>query len=275
MFGQTFYFDTIRKYIILVGTLFNDIKIVRTDKDGNVVALIKVPITYSPKDKMLARVMGDPGIDKETAIVLPVIAFEMGQMKYDGSRKLNTLNRVSVKDTDKNKFAYQYGPVPYNIDFKVCIYVKNPEDGTKIIEQILPFFTPDWTTTVKLIPEVDETRDIPVILDNIKCEDKYDGDFKDRRALIWELDLTLKGYIYGPVKKGGIIKFVNTRFYLPGVADGHLQDAVGNTDPSEAVTVQPGLTANGQPTSNIALTIPYNQIEADDDFGYITQIETF
>lgn len=276
MFGQTFYFSTIRKYVILVGTLFNDIRITKEDKVGNKVSLIRVPITYGPKDKMLARVFQDPNIDRPTATMpLPMISFEMGKIKYDGSRKLHTTGRMTVRSdvpSETSKFKYQYNPVPYNIDFKVYIYAKNVEDGTKIVEQILPFFTPDWTTTVKLIPEMEVVMDIPVVLNDIAYDDSYAGDFKDRRQVVWTLDMTVKGYIYGPVKKTGIIKFANTTFYTPSVPDGELVDAVGNTAPVSRVTVQPGLTANGMPTDDINLTIPYREIEATDDYGFITII---
>lgn len=273
MFGQTFYHSLIRKYVILVGTLVNDIHITRTDKDGNTIFFLKVPVTYGPKDKMLARITQDPGIDRPTATMpLPMISFEMGQMSYDKDRKLNTIHKVSVKSDDKNKFKYQYNYVPYNIAFKIYVYAKNAEDGTKIIEQILPFFTPDWTTTVNLISEMEETKDIPVILNKVSYSDNYDKDFKERRAIIWELDLTLKGYLYGPIKKSGIIKFVNVNLYTPSVPDGKLAYAVGNTSIAEKVTVQPGLTANGQPTTNINETIPYTEISVDDDYGFITRI---
>jgi hypothetical protein len=114
--------------------------------------------------------------------------------------------------------------------------------------------------------------DIPVVLNNVSYEDKYDGEFKERRAIVWTLDLMLKGYIYGPVKKGGIIKFVDTTFYIPSVPDGELDKAVGNTKPAERVTIQPGLTVDGNPTSNINLTIPYNEIQVSDDFGFVTRI---
>jgi hypothetical protein len=274
MFGNPFYFSLLRKYVILVGTLFNNIRITRIDKDGNTTAIIKVPVTYSPKDKMLARVIQDAGVTRQTAVTpLPVISFEMGQMKYDSSRKLPTINRIAVKDTtNKSKFKYQYNPVPYNIDFKVYVYAKNAEDGTKIIEQILPFFTPDWTTTVNLIPEMEITTDIPVVLNNISYTDNYSGDLKDRRAIIWQLDVTLKGYIYGPVKSAGVIKFVKMNFYTPSVPDGTIANVVGTLPVVERVTVQPGLTANGLPTSNINETVAYTEISIDDDYGFITQI---
>ena len=114
--------------------------------------------------------------------------------------------------------------------------------------------------------------DIPVILNNIGYSDTYDGEYQKRRAIIWTLDLTLKGYIYGPVKKSGVIKFVQTNFYIPPVADGQLATVVGNTTVAEYVTVQPGLTANGQPTSNANNTVAYTLINVDDDYGYINEI---
>jgi hypothetical protein len=278
MFGKPFYFSLIRKYVILMGTLLNDIRITRTDSSGNVTSLLKVPITYAAKDKMLARVIQDPGIDRPSATTpLPMISFEMGKMAYDGTRKLNTIGKVSVKDPDDASiFKYQYNPVPYNIQFKVFVYAKNAEDGTKIIEQILPYFTPDWTTTVNLIPEVNVTMDIPIVLNNIGYSDNYDGEFEKRRAIIWELDFILKGYIYGPVKKSGIIKFIKTNFYIP--TTNTAAQGVGITPVAERVTIQPGLDANGNPinyyggpNANTG-TLPYLEIDADDDYGFITQI---
>lgn len=280
MFSTPFYHSLIRKYVILTGTLFNNIFITRADKNGTQTALIKVPITYSPKEKMLSRVIQDPELNRPSATIpLPVISFEMGRMSYDGTRKLNTVGKTVTKNsTDPNKLNYQYNPVPYNIEFKVYVYAKNAEDGTKIIEQILPYFTPDWTTTVNLIPEMNVTMDIPIVLTNIGYSDTYDGDFKERRAIIWTLDLVLKGYLFGPIKKSGIIKFINLNYYTPSVPDGSLSTAVGETPIAEKVTIQPGLYANGQPINyygqpNTSLgTLPYNEIEISDDFGFITMV---
>jgi len=271
MFSSTpFYFSTIRKYIILFGTLFNGIYISRTDKNGNVTLVERVPITYGPKDKMLARVVQDPNIDRPTATYpLPMMAFEMTGFDYDGSRKLQTINRIAVVDPDdKSKNKYQYTPVPYNINFQLSILVKNAEDGNKIVEQILPYFTPDWTTTVHLIPEMNVTMDIPVVLNRVNLEDVYEGDFKERRSMVWNLDFTLKGYLYGPVKTSKVIKFSNTEFF---VVKG---DMVANTSNPVVsyIQVQPGLTANGKPTSNSSLSIPVANIVATDDFGYVTSI---
>ena len=269
MFKQTFYFSLIRKYVSLFGTLFADIAITRNDSNGTITEFIKVPITYAPKDKMIARSQQDPNINRQTAVItLPLMSFEMTSLIYDSSRKLNTIRKTIASDAlNPNNMKYQYSPVPYNFGFRLYIAVKNAEDGTKILEQILPFFTPDWTTSVHLIPEMDITMDIPVVLNSVSHEDTYDGSFTERQQMVWTLDFTLKGYIYGPVKSGAIIKFANTVVYVPS---GNVATAIGNTSPSEFTAVQPGLTANGQPTSNIANSIDPNLITATSDFGYIT-----
>jgi hypothetical protein len=270
MFGQNFYFSTIRKYVTLFGTLFDDISIIRTDKNNTPVAVIKVPITYAPKEKMLARLQQDPNIDRPSATVpLPYMSFEMTGLKYDSSRKLNTIGRISsANNSINNKYNYQYNPVPYDIGFRLYVYVKNAEDGTKIIEQILPFFTPDFTTTLKLIPELEVKMDIPTVMNSISQDDTYDGSFTERRAIIWTLDFTMKGYIYGPVKKSPVILFANTLFYTP---KGDIKNAVNVEDYVSYVHIQPGLTANGQPTSNAELSIDPHDILATDDYGYVIE----
>lgn len=271
MLGTHFYFGSIKNYVIAFGTLFNEIYISRSDAANNQTAFMRVPLSYSSKDKMLARVIADPNIDRPTAIVLPRMSFQLTEMKYDGDRKLNTLGRSVYTTEDKNKNKYQYNPVPYNFDFNLNIYVKNAEDGTRIIEQILPFFTPDWTPTIKLIPEMNVVVDTPIILNSITSEDTYDQQFLQRRAIIWTLKFTMKAYLFGPIKEKKIIKFANTTFFIAKQQD--LYDAIGNTAPSDRVTVRPAMLANGSPTSNAAASVPLSEIDADDDFGYSVNIE--
>jgi hypothetical protein len=234
---------------------------------------MKVPITYSAKDKMLARIQQDPNIDRPTATIpLPLMTFELTSTTYDGDRKLPTINRSATKNANNSNIVnYQYNPVPYNFGFRLNILVKNAEDGTKIVEQILPFFTPDFTVTVQLIPQMNELKDIPVILNSISHEDTYSGDLKERQTLTWTLDFTLKGYLYGPIKTSKIIKYANVYFYTPSVPDGQLVAAVGNTANVSYIHIQPGLTANGMPTSNAALSIPVADINITDDFGYVIE----
>lgn len=274
-----FYHSLIRKYVVLMGTTMNNIKISKTNSSGEITSYLKVPVTYAPKDKMLARVIQDPSLDSPSATIpLPMISFEIIKIQYDPDRKLPTINRTYVKSEDQNQ-NYQYNPVAYNISFKAYIYSKNVEDGTKIVEQVLPYYAPDWTTTCELIPEMNVVQDIPIILTNVEGpEDKYSGEYADRRTIIWTFDFLLKGYFYGPVKKSNIIRFVDTNFYIPDVPEGQLQAAVGETEIEEKLRVRPGVTANNIPVNwygkpnNTLNTLPYTEIDVNMDFGYINEI---
>ena len=274
MFGHTFYHETLRKYIILFGTLFNDIYIQRNDNSGTNIQTVKIPISYAPRDKILSRLDTDPGLNRQVAINLPRMSFEMSSMLYDPERKLNTIQKnVSLikrsdgneNEQEKSNLKSVYNPVPYTMNFSLYVYVKNAEDGTKILEQILPFFTPDWTATVNLLPEMNITQDIPTILNSVSTEDIYEGDFITRRALIHTLEFTMKGYLFGPVSKSGVVTLANTNFYIDERAD-----TTGSSNTVvESIDTKPGLLANGSPTSNGSLTVSRDAIDANDNFGFV------
>lgn len=273
MFGSTWHHDTLRKYVILFGTLFNNIWITRDNSAGESVQTMKVPLSYGPKEKFLARLDANPSLSNKVGVVLPRISFEMTSFTYDSERKLNTLNKIYKQPTNNgtdDSVAYQYMPVPYNITFEMSIMVKNAEDGTRIIEQILPYFTPDWTAAVNLIPEVNGTFDIPIILNDINVVDSYEGSFEERRAIIWNLSFTMKGYIFGPTKKSGLIKHVQANMRL---TDSPTTANAFTTAQTVVVTARPGLTANGQPTTNTALTIDYIDIKSSDNYAFINEFE--
>lgn len=278
MFDQSFYFGTLRKYVSLFGTLFNDIIIIRQDADGKD-QVIRVPIEFAPKEKMLARIEGDPDLDRPYSLLLPRMSFEYGQFMYDGTRKLNTVNKVVAKiEGDNNRLNYQYGPVPYNIPWNLYVYVKHNEDGAKIIEQILPWFTPDFTVTTDIIPEMNEVRDIPVVLQNVSKEDRYEGNFQTRRMQIWTLSFLMKGYFYGPVTKTGIIKVANASFYI--IHTNKTEDSIGNTEVAERIIITPGLDANGAPVNYYGtypantISIPVANITSNDNYGFIETYES-
>ena len=289
MFGHTFYHGTIRKYVILFGTLFNDVYINRPSPSNDTIRTVKVPISYGPKEKTLARINADPALNRPVAMVLPRMSFEMLSMNYAGDRKLTTINRnVRVDAENEDVLKYQYMPVPYDFSFELSIMVQNADDGTRILEQILPFFTPDWTTTVNLIPEMGLKYDIPVILNSVDSTDTYEGDYETRRALIWTLTFTLKGFIFGPIKQQAAIKQAITR----AIAASNnfdweqfaLYDDQGNlisagnpaspantqgVDVDATFTIQPGLLANGSPTTNVSSSVDIGQITANSNYGYI------
>ena len=263
MFGYTFYNQTTRRYVALFGTLFNDISIQRFDNSGNLEQTMKVPLNYGPMQKFLSRIEQDPDFTAP-AITLPRMTFELVSLYYDGERKLTNFAR-NTKGISSNDGALlsQFAPTPYNLEFQLNIMAKYSEDATKIVEQILPFFKPEFTVTAKLIDSMDMLTDIPVVLNSINTEDTYEGSYEERRAIIWTLTFTLKGYYYGPTTTRKIIKFANTNLYSSLTAN----TAV------ERVIVQPGLTANGTPTTDINVTVPYANINIDDDWAYIVRIE--
>lgn len=215
MLGQTFYHQTIRKYVAVFGTLFNDISIQKKNSSGNVVSTIKVPVAYGPKQKFLTRLQNDPNLDSQISIKLPRIGFEMTNINYDPERKLNPIGRQVKKTFDSGNQILKtiYNPNPYTFDFSLFLFVENAEDGTQILEQILPFFTPEFTISVNILTEMGIKLDVPIILNSASVEDEYIGDFTQRRAIVWTLDFTLKGFIYPNVKSSDkIIKSISIAF---------------------------------------------------------------
>lgn len=260
MFGNTYYHGLTRKYVTLFGTLFNDFTIQRFSGNPVVTDNIKVPLTYASQDKMLSRVFGDEDLDRKAAARTPAMSFEMLAPYYDASRKLASQNRICFVGDDGMK--YQYIGVPYNIPFRLYVYSRDEEDGLKILEQIYPYFTPGMNVTAKLIDETDYSMDIPIVLKNVSYDNDSYGEYNKRRKLIWTLDFEMKATFLGPIISGK--KVIR-------VAHVNLRD-FNSREILEEVHTQPGLTANGEPTSNSSLSVPPSQIEEDDDYGYIVEI---
>ena len=213
--NRHFYNRTIRKIVVAFGTLFNDIYLVRYNKaQTQEYERIKVPLAYAPKEKFIQFITSDPTQTKSINTKLPRIGFDMDGITYDVSRKqMSTIQNFSL-DVNK-KLETQYAPIPYNFDFTLSIYVRNTEDGAQILEQILPFFTPDFTVTVDLIPAMNQKYDLPIILNSVSPEIDYEGDGMTTRLLIWTLTFTVKAWIFPPLKTGGdIIKSANTNFFI-------------------------------------------------------------
>jgi hypothetical protein len=202
MLGNSqFYNRTIRKVVVAFGTIFNEIYLQRYSKDGNTkYDIFKVPLSYGAKEKYLTRISSDPNLTKSVQTVVPRISFEMTGMSYDVSRKQQTLLQNFAKNSSGG-LNTQYAPVPYDFNFSLSIYVRNTEDGTQILEQILPFFTPDFTVTVDFIPDMDQKYDLPIILNSVNTTTDYEGDMMTTRLILWDLDFTVKGWIWPPVKK--------------------------------------------------------------------------
>jgi len=218
MLGSTFYHQTIRKYVAVFGTLFNDINIERKNSSGTVVEKLKVPLAYGPKQKWLLAVQDTTADRKVVATRTPRMGFAMTGVSYDSARKLNTIGRNVAANTSSttSNMTTMYNPVPYNFDFQLFILVKNAEDGTQILEQVLPYFTPEFTVTVNTIPDMNIKADVPITLNSADVADEYEGDLSARRTITWTLSFTLKGFIYPNVTSGEIIKSIEVNFRIPG-----------------------------------------------------------
>lgn len=208
MFGTHFYHKLTRKYVVLFGTMFNNITLVRTNTDsGAEIERMKVPIIYAPKEKYITRLAADPDQQRPIAIRLPRLSFEMTGISYDPSRKQNSLLKVAKSNTGTSAKS-SYMAVPYDINFDLNVYARNIDDGTQIIEQILPYFNPDYTATIDPISSLGVLKDIPIILNSISNVNEFEGNFESTRFVNWTLNFTMKAYFYGPVSNPKIIRKV-------------------------------------------------------------------
>ena len=225
MLGSTFYHQTIRKYVAAFGTLFNDINIERKNSSGAVVERVKVPLAYGPRQKWILALSDTTDQRRVLAARLPRIGFSLTGVSYDSVRKLNTVIRnVAANTASTGSVLSQYNPVPYNFDFELFILVNNAEDGTQILEQILPYFTPEFTVTINTIPDMGIKADVPIVLNSASQSDEYEGELATRRTIIWTLSFLLKGFVYPDVKSGTLIKSIEVNFRIPGSDDNDVQD---------------------------------------------------
>jgi len=236
------YNKIIRKLVVGFGNLFDDITLTRYNPDGSEVQRQKVPLAYASKERYVMRLQSDPELDKKVQITLPRMSFDMTGMTYDSSRKQITNIKNFAPSRNADTILTQYNPVPYDFDFSLYIYVRNIEDGTQIIEHILPYFTPDYTIRLNLIPEMGIVKEIPVVLKSTRQEIDYEGDRDhETRTIIWTLDFTVKGFVFGAVSEPKVIKKSITNIYDNTLSDadtvefGMSDDGIGTYKEGEFV----------------------------------------
>lgn len=256
MFGTHFYHQKVRSCVALFGRLFNNLYVIRTDNNDEVISQVKVPLSYAPKRKYLDRIREQEDLvsDTKVALKLPRMSFEITNFAYDLSRqltKVTTFNTVGTDITNRQKF---FPPVPYTISFQLNIYAKSQDDALQIVEQILPYFNPQYTVTAK--PFVNEypdfKEDIPVIIAGLGFSDDYEGSIETRRTIVYTLDFEMKINFHGPINTSSIIREAKTEVYdiEAGLLDSDLK-------------VQ---TISVTPNPNDIIGLP------DSDFGFNTDI---
>ena len=218
MLGSTFYHQTIRKYVAAFGTLFNDLNVERKNSSGTVIERVKVPLAYGPRQKWILALQETSSERRVISSRLPRMGFALTGVSYDSVRKLNTVGRNMAANTaaGTSSLMTQYNPVPYNFDFELFVLVNNAEDGTQILEQILPYFTPQFTVTINTIPDMGIKTDVPITLNSATQSDEYEGELATRRTIIWTLSFLLKGYVYPDIKTSAVIKTIEVNFRIPG-----------------------------------------------------------
>jgi hypothetical protein len=263
MLGTHFYNEAIRKTVVGFGTLFNNIEVQRKDpQTKEVLEVQKVPLAYGPKDKFLARIEQNPdptpGAPYEY-MRLPRMYFEMTNINYDSARKVSPIQKYRTVVADNgNEVRVQYVPVPYNIDFELGVLVKSQDDGLQIVEQILPYFQPNFNVTINFIPDMDEKKDVAIVLNNIDLDDSWDGEYANRRSITWTFQFTAKSYIYGPFNQADII-----RKAIIYETVGDLQESKRNARFSYSPKALEDYNEDGVITSaDDAFVMP------DDDFGF-------
>ena len=258
MLGTQFYNQAVRKTVVSFGTLFNNIELKKT-VDGQVIETEKVPLAYGPKQKFLYRLQGNPTDGRKVAITLPRIYFEMTGIDYDASRKTPATQKYkTVINENGNEVRTQYVPVPYNISFEVGILCKSQDDGLQILEQILPFFQPSFSMSLKFIPDMDEVRDVAVVLNSVDFDDDWEDDFSTRRSITYTMQFTAKSYIYGPYTKADVIR--KSRI-IETIGDTNVNKR--HVELSYTPKAKTDINQDGQVTAaDDAL------VTADDDFGF-------
>ena len=163
----------------------------------------------------MARIEQGKTNERDIAITLPRMSFEMTGIEYDATRKTGITQTFKTTMKPSGSLKKVFMPVPYTLQFSLSIFTKLNDDALQIIEQILPYFQPSFNITIDLVSSIGEKRDIPVTLNNISFSDEYEGDFTTRRALIYTLTFSAKTQLFGAIADSpdGIIKKVMVDIY--------------------------------------------------------------
>ena len=213
MFGYPYYYHrVVRKYIDMFGGMFNDIqvrKITKLSNNKTKTKMIRVPLGYGPKQKFLAKVRNDhlDSNKPSASITLPRLSFEMTGITYDENRSFSKFIQNSKTSTGSTR-KFQRSPVPYNIEMSLVGMFSSNDEALQVLEQINPFFRPDWTYNMKLVPDMDDRFDIATVLNDFSMEETYEDDFETRKEVLYTWTFTIKGYLFGPVENKKVIDTV-------------------------------------------------------------------
>jgi hypothetical protein len=258
---EHFYYEIIRKTITAFGALFNNIYIKHKNNEGEVVSTIKVPIAYGPTQKFLARLKESPDLNKPIQVTTPRMSMEIIALSYNAQNKgVQTQSFIARDDNGKPRKAYL--PVPYTLNLELSIFTKLEDDMLQIVEQILPYFQPSYVVTITVVDEINEKRDIPFTLDNISMTDNYEGNFDERRALIWTLKFSAQIYFFIPISSAN----ATDSEIIKKVSLGFVAGDTSGDNPFKDVTYSVTPTATRNYTGTVVTTVA---VDADDETVFL------
>lgn len=258
--NSPFYRQSIKRHAVAFMSLFTDIAVQRFDANNALLQTVKVPIAYGPREKYVELLRANPDLDRPVGITMPRMACEITSLSYDQTRKFNSTKMLSTYSANTpSDSAFTFVPIPVDIGWRLSVMTRTSDDANQIVEQILPFFSPEWVNRVRLIDELGIEFNIPVIFLSAQINDNYDNSpNQSRRILTWTMNFKMKGYLIGPPNTSALIK----------IAQINISDQSNTT--MFQVTTTPGMTANGQPTTNPADSVNPLTIKFDDDWAFAT-----
>jgi hypothetical protein len=252
MFGTWFYHKRVRTAVSVFGSMFNNLYVLRQNSAGETISQVKVPLSYAPKRNFISRLeemsKGEEP-ERRVAIKLPRMSFEITNMQYDATRQLPKTNNISTVVSDSVTSRRQlYTSTPYTISFQLNIYAKSQDDALQIVEQILPYFAPQYTLTIKPFSDIDSlTEDVPITLSGVTFQDDFEGAVEQRRTIIYTLDFEMKIALYGPDSNKSIIRDVRNNLFLQ----------------------ESGLADSDVYVKTLQITPDPTSVSADSDYGFI------
>jgi hypothetical protein len=217
MLSNSYYYNAnLKKIVAVFGSLFNNISIAKK-VNGKMMGVQRVPISYGPRQKFLTRLASqNEEANGDIAVQLPRMSFEITSLSYDTASKLNRLNSQLYplnEAVDSKTRVYQ--ATPYRMGMQLNIFARQQDDALQVFEQIVPYFTPEYSVAVKDLEGPGSVTDVPFILTSTTLQDDYEGDFQNsRRTIVYSLEFDIKFKFIGVQSSPSkIIKVADVDFY--------------------------------------------------------------
>lgn len=190
--------------------------------------IIPVPIQWATREKWVellrsasSRRVMDPNIREKNPVemqwILPRLSVNMSGLNYDATRRL--VKTQDIGTLIKNPESYDtrpriYTPVPYNINLELTSISRHLDDNMQIMEQILPFFSPSLSLSMKLFPDR-ELESIPIILNSVTTDNPIDLPENNERIFTNTYNFTVRAnYFHIPIPDQYTVQTIDTNLVV-------------------------------------------------------------